>query len=204
MSELSARGTRLNKRGLESRQKFIDTAIKTLARGDREPVSANLIARRAGFTWGAVQHLFGDADGVWAATATEIVERFRVRGEALPERDPSIHARVAAAIDVLCDNINSPESRAMMALLAILPRSTTSLRARYPKTARVIAKWRKEWNTGWDALFAGLPVSKRKLHDVRALAPAVVEGLRVNEERHGPRGVDRATLVNMLVAYLEA
>ena len=130
-------------------------------------MTANLIARRAGFTWGTVQHLFGDADGVWAATATEIVERFRARGEALPLPEPSLHGRVAAAVDVLCDNINSPESRAMLALLGILPRSRTSLRARYPKTARVIGNWRKEWNTAWDGLFAGLPVSKRKLHDVR-------------------------------------
>jgi hypothetical protein len=141
---------------------------------------------------------------VWAATATEIVERFRARGEALPAPDPSVHGRVAAAVDALCDNINSPESRAMMALLGILPRSTTSIRARYPKTARVIAKWRREWNSAWDALFAGLPVSKRKLHDVRALAPAVVEGLRANQEHYGFGGVDRATLVSMLVAYLEA
>ena len=92
----------------------------------------------------------------------------------------------------------------MLALLGILPRSRTSLRARYPKTARVIGNWRKEWNTAWDGLFAGLPVSKRKLHDVRALSPAVVEGLRANQERYGLDGVDRATLVNMLVAYLEA
>src|SRR4051794_21135767 len=71
----SAQGTRLNRRGLESRRQFLQSAIDLLAEGGPDTVSANLIAKRAGFTWGTIQHQFGDADGVWAAILEDLLER---------------------------------------------------------------------------------------------------------------------------------
>ena len=71
---LSAKGTRLNRRGLETRRTLLKVAIRCLADGS-EGVSANLIAREAGVTWGTVQHQFGDADGLWAAVLAHISER---------------------------------------------------------------------------------------------------------------------------------
>ena len=64
---LSAKGTRLNRRGLETRGNMLDVAVRVLAAGGPDAVSANSVAKEAGATWGVVQHQFGDADGLWAA-----------------------------------------------------------------------------------------------------------------------------------------
>ena len=72
---LSAKGTRLNRRGLETRDVLLRTAIHCLAEGGPESVSANLVAREAGVTWGTVQHQFGDVDGLWAAVLGSVAER---------------------------------------------------------------------------------------------------------------------------------
>jgi AcrR family transcriptional regulator len=63
---VSAKGTRLNRRGLETRQHLLEVALECLAAGP-EAASANLVARESGVTWGTVQHQFGDVDGLWAA-----------------------------------------------------------------------------------------------------------------------------------------
>src|SRR6187402_380922 len=71
---VSAKGTRLNRRGLQTRLHMIDVAIRALASPrEGEQVSANLVAREAGVTWGTVQHQFGDADGLWAAVLEHIL-----------------------------------------------------------------------------------------------------------------------------------
>ena len=47
----SGAGTKLNKRGLETRARLLDVAIRCLADSGGEPVSANRIAKDAGVTW---------------------------------------------------------------------------------------------------------------------------------------------------------
>jgi hypothetical protein len=44
----SAQGSRLNRRGSETRRRVLDVAIRRLAEGSPEPVTAILIAREAG------------------------------------------------------------------------------------------------------------------------------------------------------------
>jgi AcrR family transcriptional regulator len=63
---LSAQGTRLNRRGRETRRHLLEVALRCLEAGP-EAASANLVAREAGATWGTVQHQFGDVDALGAA-----------------------------------------------------------------------------------------------------------------------------------------
>jgi AcrR family transcriptional regulator len=109
---MSAKGTRLNRRGLETRANLLRVAVHVLAEGGPEAVSANLVAREAGVTWGTVQHQFGDTDGLWAAVLTSISER---SGPLLPVPHdvPTIAARVEIIVETMWNAFDRPALKAI-------------------------------------------------------------------------------------------
>src|SRR4051794_844506 len=117
---LSAKGTRLNKRGLETREHLLRSALRVLAAGGPDAVSASSVAREAGATWGTVQHQFGDVDGLWAA----VLEFVLADRSALPPRTPAtprLADRVDAVLDLLWTAMDRPASRAIHHLRLALP-----------------------------------------------------------------------------------
>lgn len=203
---LSAQGTKLNKRGIESRRRFIDQAIETLAAEGPAGASANLIAKQAGFTWGTVQHQFGDADGVWAAVIDVMDEVLRDVEVTRPLDDASISRRVNVVIERLWAGWDSPGVRAVENLRLALPRHAETLAAEYPETEAALRRFDQTWQYVWSQLFADLPVSEIRLRRVRSLIPAALRGLRQESDVVGYSDPDegRRALIDAVVAYLEA
>jgi AcrR family transcriptional regulator len=199
---LSAKGTRLNRRGLETRRHLLDVAVRCLATGGPESVSANLVAREAGATWGVVQHQFGDADGLWAAVLEHIAGQFEPM-TAIPGGE-GLDQRVRAVIDVLWAAVDLPGSHAIRNLRLALPREAADAEVSFPRTAAAFARWEAQWRTGCERAFEGLPVSPSKLRRVVALLPGAMMGLR--DEQHLVTYVDvdeaRQGLTEALIAYL--
>ncbi|MFV8054420.1 TetR/AcrR family transcriptional regulator [Mycobacterium sp. 48b] len=201
----SAAGTRLNKRGLETRARLLDVAIRCLADSGGEPVSANRIAKDAEVTWGTVQHQFGDLDGLWVAVITEIHSRsWASNADALPERSDTLRERVAAAIDSVWTYLDTTEGRALTALRTSLPPRRSDIAAEYPQTAAAFAARELDWIQGFDYLMAGLDLDPDQLYRVRCLLPAAIRGLS-NERQVGFTSdleIARATLTDAVVALL--
>ena len=200
---LSAKGTRLNRRGLETRQQMLDVAVRCLAAGGPDAVSANSVAKEAGATWGVVQHQFGDADGLWAAVLEHIAAQFQPM--ALPEPGHAdVPERVRAIIDMLWEAIDLPESHAIHNLRLALPRQVRDLEVSHPKTAAAIASWDAQWTASCKQAFDGLPVDQDKLRRMVALLPGAMMGLRT--EQHLVTYVDideaRRGLTEAVTAYL--
>ncbi len=200
---LSAKGTRLNRRGLETRQQLLSVAVRSLAAGSPESVSANQVAKEAGATWGVVQHQFGDTDGLWAAVLEHIADKFEpMAAPAADETD--VGKRVKAIIDMLWEAIDLPETHAINNLRMALPRDVRILEQSYPKTAAAIASWAAQWTASCKQAFDGLPVDQDKLRRVVALLPASMMGLRT--EQHLVTYVDideaRRGLTEAVTAYL--
>ncbi|MFC7450335.1 TetR/AcrR family transcriptional regulator [Rhodococcus daqingensis] len=202
---LSAAGTRLNKRGLETRARLLDVAIACLADSGSEPVSANRIAKEAGVTWGTVQHQFGDLDGLWVAVVTEIHARSWVDLPGpWPARSGSLRERVEGVIDSVWTYLDTTEGRALTALRTWLPPRPSDIAAEYPRTAAAFAAREHDWIQGFDYLMEGLDLDPTKLYQVRCLLPAAVRGLS-NERQLGftsELDVARRTLAEALVAFL--
>ena len=201
-ARVSARGTRLNRRGLETRQHLLEVAVRVLAEGGRDALSANLVAKEAGATWGVVQHQFGDADGLWAAVLEHLVEQFRPAAPVLPDAD--VTTRVAGVVDLLWNAVDLPASHAIRNLRLGLPRHTDELGASYPRTAEALARWDRQWRTGCETAFADLPVDPVRLRRVVALLPGAMIGLR--DEEHLVTYVDmgeaKEGLAGAITAYL--
>ncbi|MEV0669016.1 TetR/AcrR family transcriptional regulator [Mycobacterium sp. NPDC050441] len=194
----------MNKRGLETRARLLDVAIRCLADSGGEPVSANRIAKDAGVTWGTVQHQFGDLDGLWVAVITEIHSRSWASNAQTPPRSGALRERVAAAIDSVWLYQDTTEGRALTALRTSLPPRRSDIAAEYPQTAAAFAARELDWIQGFDYLMDGLDLDPDKLHRVQCLLPAAVRGLS-NERQIGFTSdleIARATLADAVVALL--
>lgn len=201
----SAAGTRLNKRGLQTRERLLDVAIRCLADSAGESVSANRIAKDAEVTWGTVQHQFGDLDGLWVAVITEIHSRsWNSTPETWPARPATLRERVDAVIDSVWDYLDTAEGRALTALRTSLPARRSDIAVEYPRTAAAFAARELDWIAGFDYLMDGLDLDPDKLYRVRCLLPAAIRGLS-NERQIGftsDLDVARATLSDAVVALL--
>jgi AcrR family transcriptional regulator len=200
---LSAKGTRLNRRGLETRQQLLRVAVRCLAAGGPDAVSANLVAKEAGATWGVVQHQFGDADGLWAAVLEHVAGQFEPVAPPEPGH-PDVAERVRAIIDLLWGAIDLPESHAIHNLRLALPRQRRDLERSHPKTAAAIASWDAQWTASCKEAFDGLPVDQDKLRRMVALLPGAMMGLRTEEHLVTYVDIDEARrgLTEAVTAYL--
>ena len=176
VTTLSAKGTRLNRRGLETRDSVLRAAVRCLAEGGPESVSANRIAREAGVTWGTVQHQFGDVDGLWAAVLVAVSERSTTLLPALVETD-DLGDRVAQVVQLIWDALESPAVRAVHSLRRSLPRERAALEAEFPRTATALAAWDASWDRDVRAAFVGFDVDRTRIRRVRTLLPGAVRGL---------------------------
>ncbi|ORM32156.1 TetR family transcriptional regulator [Williamsia sp. 1135] len=206
---ISAKGTRLNRRGLETRRHLLEVAITCLAAHDAaDPASASQIAREAGVTWGTVQHQFGDVDGLWAEVLALILDEWELlpsKSAPSPDASPESTAdRVAAIVDRFWNLLGTPRARAVNNLRTLLPGDRSELESAYPRTAGAIADWDRVWTASYEGAFIGLPVNQARLRRVRIFLPGALRGLRAEfemstyaDEPEGRRG-----LVEAIVVYL--
>jgi AcrR family transcriptional regulator len=200
----SAQGTRLNKRGLETRRHILDVAVAVLAAGGPESASVNFIAREAGLTWGTIQHQFGDVDGVWAALLEHAREEARHRFPSASTDSGPLRQRVTQVVDAGFASHSLPSVQAIMNLRLSLPRDPEALEESYPATAATLRAWVQDWADRWDGLFEGLGASEAKMRRVRSLVPAAVRGLQLEQEMTTFDNLEdgRKGLIDAVVCYL--
>lgn len=202
---LSAKGTRLNRRGLQTRRHLLRVALHCLAEGGPESVSANLVARQAGVTWGTVQHQFGDVDGLWAA----VLEFVAVEGGPMLADMPDqidLGERVDALVEMLWNALDLPVSRAIYQLRTALPQDRAELETAFPRTAKAIASWEAHWAGAIEHAFADLDLDRVRLSRVHAMLPAAMRGLRVEHAMSTYLDIDAARigLRDAITVYLSA
>jgi AcrR family transcriptional regulator len=201
---VSAKGTRLNRRGMQTRLHMIDVAIRALASPrEGEQISANLVAREAGVTWGTVQHQFGDADGLWAAVLEYILEEWQPIKESA-ELSESLAERVETIVSRFWRSLAAPQARAVGNLRQMLPGNRADLEASFPRSAAAIAAWDRAWTDAYEGALADLAVDEVKLRRVRIFLPGALRGMRAESELSTYFDLDegRRGMVDAIVAYL--
>ncbi|MEU8895607.1 TetR/AcrR family transcriptional regulator [Nocardia sp. NPDC048505] len=205
MATQSAAGTRLNRKGRETRQRLLDVAITCLAESSGEPLSANRVARAAGVSWGTLKHQFGDLDGLWAEVLLELTERSGANApESWPVFHGSVRERVATMIEAIWTILGTPEGRAVETLRAGLPNEQIERESVFPRTAAAMAGYENAWLRAFEYSLADLPLDPLKVHRVRCLIPPALRGLN-SERRLTPAdevASARAGLVEAIAAYL--
>jgi AcrR family transcriptional regulator len=127
----------------------LDAAVTTVLEKGYYQTSSNEIARRAGVTWGAIQHQFGTREALllevlndrWA-TLQEVVATSEICGQTLEER-------LQAVLDVLALHYEQPAHLVQLQILLDLSHNPDTSK----ETREAIALHGAELTQAWQPLF---------------------------------------------------
>jgi AcrR family transcriptional regulator len=155
-----------------TRGRIVRAVVESIAEIGFQKTTANEITRRAGVTWGAVQHHFGGKDGILAAVLEESFERFAARLAAVPTDGASLGERVSAFVDIAWAHFGSPDYRSTFEILLNYTRDTDE---------NGVPIWQSEmfraWNRVWSKIFADVQLPRRKVVALQAFSISVVSGM---------------------------
>jgi AcrR family transcriptional regulator len=100
-------------RSAATRRKVVEAAIDCIAEEGFRRATTTRVARRAGVTWGAIQHQFGDKDAILRAVMQRGVEELRREFERVPLELP-LRQRIHIVIERTWDVLNRPFFRAFV------------------------------------------------------------------------------------------
>jgi AcrR family transcriptional regulator len=159
-------------RTAETRAKLIAAVVESIAETGLARTTAPEIARRAGVTWGAVQHHFGGKDGVLVAVLDDSFSRFAALMTTIPAERASLADRAALFVDRAWQHFSSPHYRSTYEiLLHYLGRSGR----------KSGGDWRERmfagWNDIWLELFADARIPRTRHFVLQHYTIAVLSGL---------------------------
>src|SRR5512134_1491395 len=131
-------------RTAQTRARLMDAVVESIAEVGLARTTAPEIARRAGVTWGAVQHHFGGKDGMLVAVLDDSFRRFAALMETIPLESTSLEERASLFIDRAWEHFSSPHYRSTYEiLLHYLGRASR----------RGGGDWRERMFRDWDRLW---------------------------------------------------
>lgn len=85
----------------QTRRRVLDAAIATVVDVGYYKASSNEIARRAGVTWGSIQHLFGSREQLMLDVVNDIGVRLEERFAAAAVEGATLEERLRSVLDIL-------------------------------------------------------------------------------------------------------
>lgn len=163
-------------RTAQTRARVIAAVTDSIGELGYQKTTTAEISRRAGVTWGAVQHHFGDKDGILIAVLEESFERFleRLRDDRVSEAP--LAKRVSLFVDRSWQHFGSPQYRCTLEILLNLP-------------ADLDRSWRSDvlesWSTIWSDYFPESPPSRKRSLEIMRYAVSVLSGLAATRMLEG-------------------
>jgi AcrR family transcriptional regulator len=122
-----------------TRSKVIEAAVACILERGFYRASSNEIARRAGVTWGVIQHYFGTREALMLAVLQESARRFTEMVETATIEGESVQKRLDHLLDLLAEHYGQPAYLAIMQIQLNMdhdPRTSVEVRA----TMRAVAE----------------------------------------------------------------
>ena len=92
-----------------TRRKVIDAAVESILEVGYYESSSNEIARRAGVTWGVIQHQFGTREALLLEVLDDMWARLQASVQNADVGTGTLEARLGALLDVLARHYGNPE-----------------------------------------------------------------------------------------------
>lgn len=161
-------------RAAETRRRIIAAVNESIDEVGFQRTTASEIARRAGVTWGAVQHHFGDKHGILVAVLEDSTNRFIDHLAAVPVAGLSLEERVAAFVESAWQHFSSRHYRCTFEILLNWSSADESL----PELAGSLAEPQgPSWGQIWARFFHDADVSPRRSIALQRYAAAVLSGI---------------------------
>ena len=159
-------------RTAQTRALLMDAVVESIAEVGLARTTAPEIARRAGVTWGAVQHHFGGKHGMLVSVLDDSFRRLAEALEGIPLEGTRLEERASLFIDRAWEHFGSAHYRSTHEILIhYLGREDT----------RAKRDWRdrmsRDWDRIWRRLFADARPSRRRHHVLQHHTIAVLSGL---------------------------
>jgi AcrR family transcriptional regulator len=168
-------------RTAETRAKIIAAVVESIAEVGFPRTTASEISRRAGVTWGAVQHHFGGKDGILLAVVEDSFNRFADSLADIEVNGVSLEERVESYVDRAWRHFSSPHYRCSYEILA----NYTG-----PEGTGLERDWQDEmfraWNGLWTRLFADAGLSRGRNVMLAHYTISVLSGLALMKGLSGP------------------
>ncbi len=159
-------------RTAETRSRIVAAVVESIAEVGFQRTTASEIARRAGVTWGAVQHHFGGKDGILLAVLEDSFSRFAERLSVIPTEGTSLEKRVSEFVDRAWEHFGSPHYRSTFEIL---------LSFAGPEGPERELLWQSRmftaWNRIWDRLFSDARLERHRSVTLQEYAISVLSGL---------------------------
>jgi AcrR family transcriptional regulator len=144
--ELARPLTRRAAQAARSRDQILDAALAAIDEVGLEQASANVIARRAGMTWGAVQHHFGTRDELLLALIERNFWQLEVKVRAIGvTSDGSLVDRLQMIADLLWAYCRDPRYRVSWEIIFALRRQPDGVKQYGERLARIEPAWTAAW-----------------------------------------------------------
>jgi AcrR family transcriptional regulator len=179
-------------RTAETRARLIAAVVESIAETGLARTTAPEIARRAGVTWGAVQHHFGGKDGMLVAVLDDSFQRFAARLESIPLEHTPLEKRAALFIDRAWEHFSSPHYR-----------STYEILLHYlGRSGRRGGDWRermfRDWDRLWRRLFSEAGAPRSRHYVLQHYTISVLTGLAATLMLEGSEAAIRPAELELL------
>jgi AcrR family transcriptional regulator len=128
-------------RTAETRERIMAAVVESIGEIGYPKTTATEIARRAGVSWGAVQHHFGDKEGILVAVLEESFNRFADVLTGPIEADLALASRVSVFVDRSWIHFGSAHYRSTYEILINLPPGLAPA-----WQSEVLATWMRIWS----------------------------------------------------------
>ena len=108
-------------RNAETQQRIKAAVVEAISELGFNRATAAEISRRAGVSWGAAQHQFGDKNGILIAVLVDSFNHFAARLASVPVEGRSLAERVAAFVDAAWEHFESRDYRCTFEILLNMP-----------------------------------------------------------------------------------
>ncbi len=143
------RVTRRRSDGEQTWRRVLDAAVACILEQGYYKASSNEIARRAGVTWGVIQHQFGTREGLLLAVLNDRWATMEHRMETATVTGVTLEERLTCVLDVLASHYGQPDHLVQLQILLDLSHNPTSS----ADTRRAVADHAAALTRGWQPLF---------------------------------------------------
>jgi len=183
-------------RTAETRAKVMGAVVESIAEVGFQRTTAAEITRRAGVSWGAVQHHFGDKEGILDAVLADSFARFAERLSDVDLDRLDLEARVEVFVERAWEHFGSPHYRSTFEILLNHPSGESGAWSGMLAT----------WNDVWSRFFPTPHLARREVVALQLYAISLLSGLATARALGGaaprlvagPLALLRAALVGQL------
>ena len=159
-------------RTAQTRECIITAVVDSIEEVGFPRTTAAEITRRAGVTWGAVQHHFGGKDGILLAVLEDSFKRFNQRIASIPQEDSPLEIRIDLFIDRAWEHFGSAHYRSTLEIL-MSDAGTPEKASDRPWTGQMFSAW----NRVWRSLFAEAGQDQRDSMALQRFTISTLTGL---------------------------